>query len=753
MLAEVAGLPAITLQPAAGSQGELTGLMLMRAYFEDRGEERRHDRHRRHRSRHESRQRDDGRVQAGEGPDRRAGNVDVDHLRTLVDERTAGLMLTNPSTLGLFDENIAEVAEVFHDAGALLYYDGANLNAVCGISRPGDMGFDIVHFNLHKTFSQPHGGGGPGGGPLAVQDVLEPFLPAPVVERRDDGFGFDYDRPKSIGKVRGYYGPFGVFVRSYAFMRAYGPALREMSEVAVLNANYLLARLREAYDLPFDRLCMHEFVLSARTLKREHGITALDVAKRLMDYGFHPPTVYFPLIVPEALMIEPTETETKEMLDAFADAMIEIAREAEDEPEPAQGGAAPPTGQAAGRGQGGEARGREVRVRGSSRPGGRGRARSGRRAGGDAGRSVSDPIRWTRPALEARLEALEGRHTGNDLINAIVEFAATLTDEDRRLFQDVLLKKRRPTRPTAPAQAASARRELALRHGGELPACGGDVAAAREPDRRRDPRADEHPVEGGDRVPRRTFVHPRRVVRDEVDLEGRRRARSPASALACSTRSLTPASITYSTKTRRRRRRAYSRQHSRARPRADSGRSPASAGAQARLGRVQREREPDRLLDLVHEPAQPGQPADGRDRRPPVRDPDVREAPRRFENSVEVHHRLAHPHEDAVVDRLDPAEVQNLVEDLGSASGCAPKRICPVAQKVQVSGQPDCADTHTDRRPSRKRMSTASTGWPSAVRKSVFSVPSAARRLVLDRQRRERNLFASSRARAPREAS
>jgi glycine dehydrogenase subunit 2 len=242
-------------------------------------------------------------------------------------------MLTNPSTLGLFDENIAEVAEVFHDAGALLYYDGANLNAVCGISRPGDMGFDIVHFNLHKTFSQPHGGGGPGGGPLAVRERLEPFLPVPVLTRTDDGFAYDYDRPRSIGKVRGYQGPFGVFVRSYAFMRAYGPALREMSEVAVLNANYLLARLRDAYDLPFDRLCMHEFVLTARSLKREHGITALDVAKRLMDYGFHPPTVYFPLIVAEALMIEPTETEPKETLDAFGDAMLAIAREAKDDPD------------------------------------------------------------------------------------------------------------------------------------------------------------------------------------------------------------------------------------------------------------------------------------------------------------------------------------------------------------------------------------------------------------------------------------
>jgi glycine dehydrogenase subunit 2 len=195
------------------------------------------------------------------------------------------------------------------------------------------MGFDVVHINLHKTFSQPHGGGGPGGGPIAVRRSLEPFLPVPVVARDGDAYRLDYERPKSIGKVRAFSGPFGVFVRSYAFMRAYGPALREMSEVAVLNANYLRARLKDAYDLPFDRLCMHEFVLSARHLKREHGITALDVAKRLMDYGFHPPTVYFPLIVPEALMIEPTETEAKETLDAFVEAMLAIAQEAADDPE------------------------------------------------------------------------------------------------------------------------------------------------------------------------------------------------------------------------------------------------------------------------------------------------------------------------------------------------------------------------------------------------------------------------------------
>ena len=321
-LGEISGLAHVTLQPAAGAHGELAGMMMIRAYHEARGDLRRRtvlvpD------SAHGTNPATAAlcgmrTVELKSGPD---GRMDLDVLKSQLNDGVAALMLTNPNTLGLFDERIEEIERIFHGAGALMYYDGANLNAVCGISRPGDMGFDIVHFNLHKTFSQPHGGGGPGGGPIAARDMLEPFLPVPAVVRDGDSFRLDHDRPKSIGKVRGFTGPFGVFVRSYAYMRMYGPQLRDMSETAVLNANYVLARLKGPYDLLFDRLCMHEFVLSARTLKREHGISALDVAKRLMDYGFHPPTIYFPLIVPEALMIEPTETEPKERLDGFVEAM------------------------------------------------------------------------------------------------------------------------------------------------------------------------------------------------------------------------------------------------------------------------------------------------------------------------------------------------------------------------------------------------------------------------------------------------
>jgi glycine dehydrogenase subunit 2 len=262
-------------------------------------------------------------------------------------------MLTNPSTLGLFEPNIAEIARIVHDVGATLYYDGANLNAVMGISRPGDMGFDIVHFNLHKSFTQPHGGGGPGSGPIAVSDRVAPYLPVPVVARREDGtFVLDEgsgaaDSPagasgavgsKTIGRLRGFHGNYGCFVRSYAYIRSLGAdGLRDASEVAVLNANYLLARLRqlgvaEQLPLAYGELCMHEFVLSGGPMKRNLKIKTLDLAKRLLDFGFHPPTVYFPLLVDEALMVEPTETETKETLDAFAEALAAILREAAEDP-------------------------------------------------------------------------------------------------------------------------------------------------------------------------------------------------------------------------------------------------------------------------------------------------------------------------------------------------------------------------------------------------------------------------------------
>ena len=277
------------------------------------------------------------------GTDARGG-VDVEDLKAKADERTACLMLTNPNTLGLFDPNIEEIARVVHDAGATLYYDGANLNAVMGISRPGDMGFDIVHFNLHKSFTQPHGGGGPGAGPIAVSERIEPYLPRPQVVRRESENGggpvydLDHDRPRSIGRLRGFQGNFGVFVRAYAYIRSLGAeGLREASEVAVLNANYLAARLRERagehLPLAYDARPMHEFVLSGAPMKRELGIRTLDLAKRLLDHGYHPPTVYFPLLVEEALLVEPTETETRETLDGFAEAVGDILDEAAEDPE------------------------------------------------------------------------------------------------------------------------------------------------------------------------------------------------------------------------------------------------------------------------------------------------------------------------------------------------------------------------------------------------------------------------------------
>jgi len=344
-LAEICGLPHVSLQPSAGSHGELAGLLLTRAYHADRGEERRtvltpDTAH----GTNPASVTMAGYEVVKVATDARGG-VDLDDLRSKIDERVACLMLTNPNTLGLFDENIAEITRLVRDAGGTLYYDGANLNAIMGHTRPGDMGFDIVHVNLHKSFSQPHGGGGPGAGPIAVSDRIEPFLPVPRLTRSGNGdgaapaFDLEYERPKSIGRLRGFQGNFGVFVRSYAYIRSLGgDGLTEASETAVLNANYLLARLREGrtgrlLPIAFDRRCMHEFVLSGAPAKRELGVKTLDIAKRLLDFGFHPPTIYFPLLVDEALMVEPTETETREGLDALADAFEEILAEAERDPE------------------------------------------------------------------------------------------------------------------------------------------------------------------------------------------------------------------------------------------------------------------------------------------------------------------------------------------------------------------------------------------------------------------------------------
>jgi glycine dehydrogenase subunit 2 len=346
-LSEIAGLPHVSLQPSAGSHGELAGVLLTRAFHEDRGERR---------SKVLTPDSAHGTnpatvTMAGYdvvhiGTDRN-GNVDLEDLRSKADEDVACLMLTNPSTLGLFEPQIEEIAQIVHRVGATLYYDGANLNAIMGISRPGDMGFDIVHFNLHKSFTQPHGGGGPGAGPIAVAQRIEPFLPRPQVVKRDapDGgerYDLDYDRPKSIGRLRGFQGNYGVFVRAYAYIRSLGgTGLKDVSEVAVLNANYLLAKLRaegvlEYLPAAYDRICMHEFVLSGAPMKRELQIRTLDLAKRLLDHGVHPPTVYFPLLVEEALLVEPTETETKETLDRFAAILVEILREAREDPDVAR---------------------------------------------------------------------------------------------------------------------------------------------------------------------------------------------------------------------------------------------------------------------------------------------------------------------------------------------------------------------------------------------------------------------------------
>ncbi|MGE3808155.1 MAG: aminomethyl-transferring glycine dehydrogenase subunit GcvPB [Gemmataceae bacterium] len=328
ILGEIAGLDAVSLQPAAGAHGELTALLVAAAYFRDKQEER-------------------PRVLIpdsahGTNPASAAiagfdavkiasngrGLVDLDDLKSKLDRRAAVFMITNPNTLGLFDDQIETITRMLHEVGALVYLDGANMNAILGRTRPGDFGVDMMHYNVHKTFTGPHGAGGPGAGPIAVRKHLAPYLPAPVVGKKEDSYFLDYDRPKSIGRVRSFFGNVGILVRGYCYIRTLGPAgLKEVADNAVLNANYLLAKVKDKYEVPYGNRCMHEFVASARTIRREKKISAMEVAKRLLDYGYHAPTVYFPLVVPEAIMIEPTETESKETLDAFSEALLKIREE------------------------------------------------------------------------------------------------------------------------------------------------------------------------------------------------------------------------------------------------------------------------------------------------------------------------------------------------------------------------------------------------------------------------------------------
>jgi glycine dehydrogenase subunit 2 len=334
-LGAISGLPGVTLQPAAGAQGELTGVLIIRAY---------------HRSRDDTARRQVLIPDSAHGTNPATsamagyqvvqvksdarGNMDLNDLRAKVSNRTAGIMFTNPNTLGLFEEHVREVNQIIHDAGGLVYGDGANLNAIVGIARPGDLGFDIIHSNLHKTFSVPHGGGGPGSGPVMVRADLAQFLPSPVVEHQGDAYVFKTPE-HSIGRIKSFWGNFLAVVRAYAYIRSFGKEyLKEIAEVSVLNANYLLALLREAYDPQVsERVCKHEFVLNGTRFKKEYGVNTLDVAKRIIDYGFYPPTIYFPLIVPECLMIEPTETQSKTSLDEFAAALLNIAAEARTNPQ------------------------------------------------------------------------------------------------------------------------------------------------------------------------------------------------------------------------------------------------------------------------------------------------------------------------------------------------------------------------------------------------------------------------------------
>lgn len=333
-LSEIAGLEAVSLQPSAGAHGELTGLMVMKAYHEKRGDSKRtkiivpDSAHGTNPASATVAGFDIVEIESDAN-----GAVDIEKLKAVLNDEVAGLMLTNPSTLGLFEKNISEIAKLVHEAGGLLYYDGANMNAIMGKARPGDMGFDVCHYNLHKTMSTPHGGGGPGSGPIGVRKDLVEFLPSPVVSKKDESYYLDYDRPYSIGKVKNFYGNFGVMVKAYTYILSMGAeGLKKASEFAVLNANYIRVKLQNHYKVAIDEICMHEFVLGG-LIDNENHVTTLDVAKRIIDYGYHPPTIYFPLIVHEALMIEPTETEKLETLDEFIDVMIKIAEEAKENPD------------------------------------------------------------------------------------------------------------------------------------------------------------------------------------------------------------------------------------------------------------------------------------------------------------------------------------------------------------------------------------------------------------------------------------
>ncbi|TDM04335.1 aminomethyl-transferring glycine dehydrogenase subunit GcvPB [Macrococcus carouselicus] len=333
-LKEITGMDEVTLQPAAGAHGEWTALMMIRAFHEANND---HARTKvivpdsAHGTNPASATVAGFETVTVKSNDQ--GLVDIEDLKRVVGPDTAAIMLTNPNTLGLFEEDIMEIREIVHAAGGKLYYDGANLNAIMSKVRPGDMGFDAVHLNLHKTFTGPHGGGGPGSGPVGVKSDLIPFLPTPHIVKENETFKLDYDRPASIGRVKPFYGNFGIYLRAYTYIRTMGPdGLKEVSETAVLNANYMMRRLQPYFELPYDRHCKHEFVISG-VRQKKLGVRTLDMAKRLLDFNFHPPTIYFPLNVEECMMIEPTETESKETLDSFCDTMIQIAKEAEENPD------------------------------------------------------------------------------------------------------------------------------------------------------------------------------------------------------------------------------------------------------------------------------------------------------------------------------------------------------------------------------------------------------------------------------------